>query len=132
MGYPREMFDEPVLLRSYRQEVLRTAVRDMTPVHARFLSGSNALLANAGSGLANEGGEFNDIVKKFIFHGTEIDRAKALKELGDVRWYLELAAHCLGFTMAEVEAENVRKLRERYPEGFSEQGSRERVDENKG
>lgn len=119
----------PVMV--YRDEVLRTAVRDMTPVHERFAQGNNALLTNASTGLVNEAGEFGDLVKKWIFHGSPIDKAKALKELGDVRWYLECAAHCLGFTMAEIEAENVKKLRARFPDGFSEAAAAARVDVKK-
>lgn len=130
--YAHEESIEPVIsVMVYRDEVLRTAVRDMAPAVARFAEGNNALLTNAASGLANEGGEFNDLIKKFIFHGTPLDRDKCMKELGDCRWYLEAAAYCLGFTMAEIEAENVKKLRLRFPDGFSEAASAARADVKK-
>lgn len=115
----------------YRHEVLRTAVRDMQPVLDRFTP-ALALLGNAADGLAGEAGEFLDLFKKTLYHGAPLDRTKAIKELGDIRWYLELAAHCLDVSMEEIEATNIEKLRARYPVGFSEQDAQKRTDEKKG
>ena len=43
-------------------------------------------------------------------------------ELGDVLWYLAVAAKAAGLTLDEVAAKNVDKLRARYPEGFKARG----------
>jgi len=43
-----------------------------------------------------------------------------IKKLGDIRWFLEYAAQCLGVSMEEIESINVAKLRTRYPEEFKE------------
>jgi NTP pyrophosphatase (non-canonical NTP hydrolase) len=75
-------------------------------------------LINAALGLTEESGEVAGLIKKAEFHGRALDREALIKELGDVRWYLEIAAHCLGVTMGEVEERNVAKLKERYPNGF--------------
>lgn len=69
-------------------------------------------------GLSGEAGEFADEIKKVVFHGKEINREYLIKEMGDVRWYLEYLSLALDVTMDEVESKNVAKLRERYPDGF--------------
>lgn len=76
-------------------------------------------LAILALGLAGESGEFADIVKKHLGHGHPLDDDKALKELGDVLWYVARAAAKLGFTLDDVAAANIAKLRKRYPDGFS-------------
>ncbi len=72
----------------------------------------------AGLGLAGEAGEVADIIKKHLLHGAHLDRDALCKELGDVMWYLQHAIEVFGFTDAEVKETNVRKLCDRYPEGY--------------
>jgi len=79
-----------------------------------------ALLATAAIGLASEGGEFNEIVKKMLFQGkpfNEENRFHMMRELGDIMWYWTNACRALGYDPNEVVAENVRKLESRYPGG---------------
>jgi NTP pyrophosphatase (non-canonical NTP hydrolase) len=79
-----------------------------------------ALLATAAIGLASEGGEFNEIVKKMLFQGkpfNEDNRFHLMRELGDIMWYWTNACRALGYDPNEVVAENVRKLESRYPGG---------------
>jgi NTP pyrophosphatase (non-canonical NTP hydrolase) len=79
-----------------------------------------ALLATAAIGLASEGGEFNEIVKKMLFQGkpfNEDNRFHLMRELGDIIWYWTNACRALGYDPNEVIAENVRKLESRYPGG---------------
>lgn len=40
------------------------------------------------------------------------------KELGDVLWYAALMCEAFGWTLDGVMAQNVKKLEERYPDGF--------------
>lgn len=79
-----------------------------------------ARLTTAGIGLASEGGEFNEIVKKILFHGKEYSEENVFhmkRELGDIIWYWANACNALGFDPNEVLEENVRKLEKRYPGG---------------
>jgi len=79
-----------------------------------------ALLTTAAIGLASEGGEFNEIVKKMLFQGkpfNEDNRFHLMRELGDIIWYWTNACRALGYDPNEVVAENVRKLEARYPGG---------------
>lgn len=79
-----------------------------------------SLLLTAGIGLASEGGEFNEIVKKMTFQGkpfNEENRFHMKRELGDIIWYWINACRALGYDPNEVIAENVKKLEARYPGG---------------
>ena len=79
-----------------------------------------ALLLTASIGMASEGGEFSEIVKKCIFQGKPLDRDTvwhAKRELGDIMWYWINACRALDLDPNEVVAENVRKLEKRYPGG---------------
>ena len=79
-----------------------------------------ALLMTGAIGLASEGGEFSEIVKKCVFQGKpmEDDTVYHMKrELGDIMWYWVSAGRALGLDPNEVIEENVNKLKARYPGG---------------
>lgn len=79
-------------------------------------------LLNATLGIAGEAGEFADMVKKHVFHGVPADRDKILKELGDILYYVTVAAYENGFNLATVARTNNDKLAARYPQGFIKGG----------
>lgn len=81
---------------------------------------------NACLGLPGEVGEVCDAVKKNIFHGHSSDTKNLKKEIGDVMWYLALICDSFGFDIEEIAKMNIDKLKERYPEGFSEYASQHR------
>jgi len=79
-----------------------------------------ALLLTGSIGIASEGGEFAEIVKKCIFQGKPLDDETifhAKRELGDIMWYWINSCRALGLDPNEVMAENVEKLKSRYPGG---------------
>lgn len=80
-------------------------------------------LLNGALGLPGEAGEVADHIKKYIFHGHPLDRSELIKELGDVCWYLALIAHAIDVPLDVIMISNIEKLRNRYPEGFSESAS---------
>ena len=84
------------------------------------------LLINGVMGLCGEAGECVDLVKKMLFQGHPLNHEHLAKELGDVAWYLAVTAHAIGYTLEEVFQMNVDKLKARYPDGFSEDRSRNR------
>ena len=73
---------------------------------------------NACLGLSGEVGEFNDMIKKHIFHEKELDIEHAKKELGDIMWYIALMCDSFDWELDEILQMNVDKLKARYPEGF--------------
>ena len=79
-----------------------------------------ALLLTGGIGLASEGGEFNEIIKKCVFQGKPLNEDTIFhmkRELGDIMWYWINACRALDLDPDEVIEENVRKLESRYPGG---------------
>ena len=79
-----------------------------------------SLLLTASTGLGSESGEFQEIVKKVFFQGkpmNEETRFHAKRELGDIMWYWVNACRALNLNPDDVIAENVNKLRSRYPGG---------------
>ncbi|MEA3350528.1 MAG: nucleoside triphosphate pyrophosphohydrolase family protein [Chloroflexota bacterium] len=85
-------------------------------------NGERRLIISA-LGLTGEAGEFANMVKKLTAHGHEIDNEILAEELGDVLWYLAEAATAIGIPLGEIAQQNVDKLRQRYPEGFSQERS---------
>lgn len=82
-------------------------------------------------GLTGESGEFADIVKKHRYHRhpfTDEMQQKLFLELGDILWYVAVAAETLGVKLSAVMQANVDKLRARYPQGFSPEASLNRTE----
>jgi NTP pyrophosphatase (non-canonical NTP hydrolase) len=112
----------PMSLNVYQYLAGRTANRDLTPTTSLMV---------AALGLTGEAGEVADIVKKVAGHGHALDgalRVKLQKEIGDVMWYIAELCTQLDITMEETAYENVKKLKARYPEGFSSYRSINRVE----
>lgn len=80
-------------------------------------------LINGALGLTGESGEVADVVKKYVFHGHELDKESLKKELGDVLWYLACCASALDVDLDEIGQLNIEKLKNRYPNGFSKEDS---------
>ncbi|MCI7156978.1 MAG: nucleoside triphosphate pyrophosphohydrolase family protein [Solobacterium sp.] len=77
------------------------------------------LILNASMGLCGESGEVIDLVKKHLFQGHDLDDEKLIKELGDVAWYLAEAATALNVNLSEILEKNIKKLENRFPDGFN-------------
>ena len=75
-------------------------------------------IVNAALGLSGEVGELNDMIKKWIFHNTQLDKEHVKKEIGDVMWYVAMMCESFGFSLDDVMQTNVDKLIARYPDGF--------------
>ena len=108
-----------LLADEYQEEVRRTSNSDLP--HA-------IKLATFCLGLTGEAGEVADHVKKHVGHGHGLDRDKVVKELGDVLWYVAALADLCSVSLSQVMLENARKLRVRYPNGFTQQDSINRKD----
>ncbi|PDW03523.1 nucleotide pyrophosphohydrolase [Candidatus Viridilinea mediisalina] len=101
----------------------RLALRSEAPQRTR-----NERLLNAALGLCGEAGEWADTLKKHVFHDHPLDTAALSKELGDILWYVAIACDALELEMSDVMAENIAKLRQRYPDGFSAERSLHRAE----
>lgn len=83
-------------------------------------------LATSGLGIAGESGEVADHIKKHVGHGHDLDHLKVIKELGDVLWYVAVLARQMDISMDDIARLNITKLKARYPEGFTEEASKNR------
>lgn len=83
---------------------------------------------NACLGLSGEVGEFNDMIKKWVFHEKELDMEHAKKEAGDILWYVVMLCESFGWNMDEIMQMNVDKLKARYPEGFDVERANNRAE----
>jgi len=101
----------------YQKLVKRTMNNDLS---------KNEKLSMLCMGIAGEAGEFVDHVKKHIYHGHDLDKNKAAKELGDLLWYVGNSCNELQLSLEEVMVNNIKKLENRYPEGFSSERSKNR------
>lgn len=108
---------DPITFNEYQKLAARTA--------GAGGEGDRRLIISA-LGLAGEAGEFANIVKKLTAHGHQISPDILADELGDVLWYIAEAASTCGLSLGEIAQQNVEKLRQRYPDGFSEERSRNR------
>ena len=105
----------------YQTEVKRTSKPDRE---------QRERLLNDALGLAGEAGEVADYLKKVLFHGHEMNPEEVIKECGDVLWYVTDMLDSLGYTLLYAAEKNKEKLRKRYPDGFSEERSRNRGDDD--
>ena len=113
----------------YQKFAMRTNDEKSTERLALFVNDGRIDIGgilNGCLGLSGEVGEFNDMMKKWIFHEKLLDEGHAKKELGDIFWYLALIAHAFGWNLDEIMLMNVEKLKARYPEGFSTELSNNR------
>ena len=124
----KEVIMNNVDLNKYKEFVQGVTSQESNETHALCnqlqsleQSGVNmALLLTGSIGIASEGGEFAEIVKKCIFQGKPLDddtQFHIKRELGDIMWYWTNSCRALGLDPNDVIAENVEKLKARYPGG---------------
>ena len=110
----------------YEKAALRTVNLELMP---RDFTQEQVILLNAALGLTGEAGEFADAIKKALFHHHGLNKDALVKELGDMLFYIRLAALGLGVSLEHIAEENDRKLRARYPDGFTVERSMHRSKE---
>lgn len=79
-------------------------------------------------GLASEVGEIHGIFQK-VYQGHALDKLEVKKELGDLLWFIAELATSAGWTLDEIANMNIAKLMKRYPDGFDEERSLNREEE---
>lgn len=108
-------------INGYQKEALRT--ESGTCVNLNALTEQKLRLLHGLIGLNGEAGEALDIFKKHLFQGHELDVHHLALELGDVAWYLAVAADAIDYDLERVLIMNREKLRARYPDGFNAEHS---------
>jgi len=81
-------------------------------------------------GIASEAGELVDILKKHMVYHKPLDEAHVKEELGDLLHYMTYLLNTFGWSLAEIMETNVKKLKQRYPNGYSDKKALERKDKH--
>lgn len=81
------------------------------------MNNTESCLAHAAIGLAGEGGEVLDCMKRNFIYGKELNVENLLEELGDTIFYVRQILNMLDMDMDDIMAHNMEKLMKRYPEG---------------
>jgi len=104
------MENKQVSLREYQELCKRTAKK---------FDNKNEEIADWGLGLAGEAGDAAGCIKKTFFHKN--DQTNGIKEnLGDIMWYLAMICNFFDWDLETILADNLEKLKKRYPQGFTE------------
>lgn len=105
--------------------------------------GFDAAIQNAALGLTGEAGEVADLVKKAIHHkrgfaeihtllpeeeAQAVPLERLIDELGDILYYVSVAAQTAGSSLQEVAEKNKDKLEKRFPEGFTPEAAAAKAD----
>lgn len=80
------------------------------------------MILHAVAEINSEAGEIDGLIQK-IYQGHGFDRLHMKKEIGDVLLGIAELCTALGFQLEDVMECNIEKLKDRYPEGFSEERS---------
>lgn len=98
------------------------------------IKGNDAHLVHMLIGLIGELGELADCLKRYLIYGQPMDVDNADEEAGDLEFYMAGWRNGMipmgGSTRQDILSQNVKKLLERYPEGYSDQSAAERADKN--
>lgn len=76
-------------------------------------------------GMASEVGEIHSIFQHF-YQGEAVDVPKLEKELGDLMWFVIEFCDMFNIDPSHMLKTNIKKLKKRYPNGFTEKESAER------
>ena len=109
---------------AYQKKAARTLISK--PDFA--ISDEQVMISWNAIGIAGEAGEVLELIKKGIYHQQGIDIEKLKKELGDLIWYIAGLSTTLGIQLEDVLKGNLHKLEIRYPQGYTAEDSRKRVD----
>lgn len=93
-------------LDEYQAEAVKTLHKGADPI---YLAGK----------LMCEAAEVAEPLLKRHYHGKALDRAALMHELGDTLWYLATLADLMGWSLDDVAAANVAKLRARHGEAYN-------------
>lgn len=108
-------------LLSYRMQKKKVGLKDYQKLvkgTAKSFDDPEREIANWGLGIAGEAGDLAGCIKKTLFQGN--DQTAGIKEnIGDSMWYLAMICNFYGWDFEEVLAENIAKLKTRYPKGFN-------------
>ena len=88
-------------------------------------------LTHAALGIATEGGEFTTEVKRAAIYDKPVTQEMVdhmVEELGDLLWYIALAAEHLSVPLNTIAQRNIDKLAKRFPQSYTNTAAESRAD----
>lgn len=76
-----------------------------------------------GLGISGEAGDVAGCIKKTFSHNND-QRAGIRENLGDTLWYITAICNFFNWDLEDVMEENIKKLKKRYPKGFTEKAAK--------
>lgn len=77
-------------------------------------------------GIASEAGEVAEALFNVAARGHEGDRVNFLEEVGDLQWYEAMLARVFSTDFDAIQRTNIAKLRERFPDKFTQDAANNR------
>ncbi len=81
-----------------------------------------------GLGLVGEAGEIAETIINSVMGDDKNLLDQLPEELGDCNWYISALATTRGLSLGDIFDANIEKLKKRYPEGYSAESSRNRLE----
>jgi NTP pyrophosphatase (non-canonical NTP hydrolase) len=93
------------------------------------LTPEQAHILHMGVGVAGEGGELLDAIKRWTIYQKPLDRENVIEELGDLKFFITEIMTRLEISDVEVEQANKAKLAKRYKSlAYTDQQAQDRAD----
>ena len=115
-----ETYNKKINMAEYLDFSERTENKNFSEISARCQDEGVIRLLHGSMGLVTEAGELLDAMKKHLFYGKPIDMVNIQEEIGDSLFYIAAMCRFLGISFEDAADKNIKKLRSRYPNNFSE------------
>lgn len=107
--------------KEYTKNALLTMNGNSEAISDRLNQDNMEHILHAALGVTTEAGEIADQVKKHVYYGKKLDRDNLIEESGDLAWYLVVLLQALNSSLDEALEKNIKKLKLRYGNSFSEE-----------
>jgi NTP pyrophosphatase (non-canonical NTP hydrolase) len=88
--------------------------KNFDKLRERMADDTSLRMMHAMIGIGTEAGEIQDLFKKRIMYGKNVEVSDFIDEIGDLLWYIGVACNTLGISFEEVMEKNYKKLSVRY------------------
>lgn len=92
--------------------------QELAKLTAKKFDNPEIEIATWGLGITGEAGDVASCIKKTFAHKNDV-KDGIRENLGDMFWYSAMICNFFGWDMEEVLKQNLDKLKQRYPQGFT-------------
>lgn len=110
-------------MEQFVDDAIRTEPQSYEAAMARLQNLKTIRLLHVAMGLVTEAGEIMGQLKKHIVYGEPLNDVRLISDLGDSSWYERVGCRVLDVKLDEMLTRNVRELKVRFPDKFSEQNA---------